>query len=178
MYPGKIGFIAENLWLGWVSCSLFPTEKSILTLEKSVAAVKSVPNATFSLIFLGLGWPWVGEFVDFTVIFTCFTTQQNLVYTRHREHPDERSFPFPREWIPRHRSCGYVFCVGYCGYSSIFPKLLIYMTQLLIWCSREYEYMYDSCFFHARSTVYVPIIAIIWLCTLYTFLLVSCFSFV
>ena len=24
---------------------------------------------TFNLIFLGLGWPWVGEFVGFVVIF-------------------------------------------------------------------------------------------------------------
>ena len=37
----------------------------------------------FNLIFLGLGWPWVGEFVGF-VIFTCFPTQQNLV-NRHDE---------------------------------------------------------------------------------------------
>ena len=44
------------------------------------------PNATFHLIFLGLGWPWVGEFVGFilVVIFTCFPTQHNLV---NRKHP-------------------------------------------------------------------------------------------
>ena len=36
----------------------------------------------FNLIFLGLGWPWVGEFVGFIIIFTCFPTQQNLVYRK------------------------------------------------------------------------------------------------
>ena len=36
-------------------------------------------NATFNLFFLGLGWPWVGEFVGFILIFTCFPTQHNLV---------------------------------------------------------------------------------------------------
>ena len=30
---------------------------------------KSGPNATFDIIFLGLGWPWVGEFVGFIIIF-------------------------------------------------------------------------------------------------------------
>ena len=36
-------------------------------------------NATFNLFFLGLGWPWVGEFVGFIIIFSCFPTHQNLV---------------------------------------------------------------------------------------------------
>ena len=39
--------------------------------------------ATFNLFFLGLGLPWVGECVGFTLTFTitfvCFPTQQNLV---------------------------------------------------------------------------------------------------
>ena len=34
----------------------------------------------FNVIFLGLGWPWVGEFDGFITIFTCFPTQHNLVY--------------------------------------------------------------------------------------------------
>ena len=45
---------------------------------------KSGPNATFDLNFLGLGWPWVGEFVGFMIIFTCFPSQQKLVNRRHR----------------------------------------------------------------------------------------------
>ena len=37
----------------------------------------SVPNATFNLFFfLGLGCPWVGEFVGFIIIFTCFRTHK------------------------------------------------------------------------------------------------------
>ena len=39
--------------------------KSIPTLEKSFAVRKSGPDATFNLLFLGLGWPWVGGFVCF-----------------------------------------------------------------------------------------------------------------
>ena len=34
---------------------------------------KSGPNATFNLFF-----PWVGGFVGFIIIFTCFPTQQNF----------------------------------------------------------------------------------------------------
>ena len=45
---------------------------------------KSGPNVTFDLFFLGLGWPWVGEFVGFVIMFTCFPTQQNLVNRKHR----------------------------------------------------------------------------------------------
>ena len=36
-----------------------------------------------NLIFLGLGLPWVGEFVGFIIIFICFPTQGNLVYRKH-----------------------------------------------------------------------------------------------
>ena len=39
---------------------------------------KSGPIATFNLFFIGLGWPWVGEFVGFIIIFTCFPTQHNF----------------------------------------------------------------------------------------------------
>ena len=33
----------------------------------------------FNLVFLGLGWPSVGEFVGFLIIVRCFLTQKNLV---------------------------------------------------------------------------------------------------
>ena len=56
--------------------------KSILSHEKVFAVGKSGPNATFNLIFPGLGWPWVGEFDGFIIIFTCFPTIQNLVYRK------------------------------------------------------------------------------------------------
>ena len=44
--------------------------KPIVTHEKLIAVGKSGPNAMFNPIFLGLGWPWVGEFVGFMIICT------------------------------------------------------------------------------------------------------------
>ena len=56
---------------GWVRllvvCS--PYEKPIPTNQKIFAVGKSGPNATFNLFFLGLGWPYVGDFVGFIIIF-------------------------------------------------------------------------------------------------------------
>ena len=51
------------------------------------AVGKSGRNDTFNLIFLGLGWPWVGEFDGFIKIFICFPTQQNLVNRKHPTTP-------------------------------------------------------------------------------------------
>ena len=69
---------------GWarflVVCSYI---KPIPTHEKLFVVGKSGPNATFNLSFLGLGWPWVGEFVGFIIIFAGFPTQQNLVCRKH-----------------------------------------------------------------------------------------------
>ena len=42
-----------------------PNPRKIICCGKKIG-----PNATFDLIFLGLGWPWVGEFVGFIVIST------------------------------------------------------------------------------------------------------------
>ena len=70
--------------MDWVSCSLFPYTKSIRNHEKLCAVGKSGPTATCNLFFLGLGWPWVGEFVGFIIISICFLTQQNLVKRKHR----------------------------------------------------------------------------------------------
>ena len=48
--------------------------KSDPTHEKKIAMGKKVgSNATFTLFFLGLGWPWVGEFVGFMIMFTRYT---------------------------------------------------------------------------------------------------------
>ena len=57
---------AENFgWVGFlVVCLLY---KTIPTHERFFPIGKSGPNATFNLNFLGLGWPWVGEFVGFTI---------------------------------------------------------------------------------------------------------------
>ena len=54
------GCLRRN-WLGWVSCSSVSYIKSIPTHEKIFAVGKSGPNAAFNLIFLGLGWPWMGS---------------------------------------------------------------------------------------------------------------------
>ena len=71
--------------LGWVRFLVvcFSYIKPIPTHETSFAVGKSGPNATLNLFFVGLGWPWAGEFVGFITIFTCLPTQQNLVYREH-----------------------------------------------------------------------------------------------
>ena len=59
----------------------------IPTHENIFAVGKSGPNATFNLIFVGLGWPRVGEFVGFIIIFICFPTQCN---SANRKHPNTK----------------------------------------------------------------------------------------
>ena len=51
----------------------------------------SGPKATFNLVFIGLGWPWVGELVCFIIvfIFTCFPTRHDQV---NRKTPQEPVF--------------------------------------------------------------------------------------
>ena len=61
-----------TIWLGWVSCSLFPLSytKPIPTHGRNIGCMgKSGPYAAFKLFFLGLGWPWVGEFIDLIIFF-------------------------------------------------------------------------------------------------------------
>ena len=66
---GLITVCAENLvGLGFLWSASY--RKPIPTHEKLFAEGKTASNATFNLIFLGLGWPWVGEFVGFIIIFT------------------------------------------------------------------------------------------------------------
>ena len=61
-----VGVFAENLvGIGFLYSVSYI--KSIPTHEKLFAVGKSGPNSTFNLIFLGLGWPWVGEFVGFII---------------------------------------------------------------------------------------------------------------
>ena len=68
---------AENLvGLGFLGSVSY--RKPIPTHEKLFAVGKSGPNATFNLVFLGLGWPWVREFVGFIVTFILFPTQHNF----------------------------------------------------------------------------------------------------
>ena len=75
---------AENLVGSGFLSSVFYI-KSIPTHQKLFAVGKSGPNATFNLILLGLGGPWVGKLVGFIIVFKCFPTQQKLV---NRKHPD------------------------------------------------------------------------------------------
>ena len=75
--PSFSSVFAENLvGLGFLYSVSYI--KPIPTQEKIFAAGKSGPNVTFNRIFIGLGWPWVGEFVGFIIIFTRFPTQQNF----------------------------------------------------------------------------------------------------
>ena len=71
------------MWLGFVGfLQSVSYIKPILTQEKLFAVGTSGRNATFKLIFLGLGWPWVGGFVGFTILLICFPTQHNLVHCK------------------------------------------------------------------------------------------------
>ena len=55
-------------WVGFrVACFLYKINPNP---RKIFAVGKSGPNATLKLFFLGLGWPWVGEFVGFVIMFT------------------------------------------------------------------------------------------------------------
>ena len=58
--------------------------KSIPTHVKIFAEGKSGPNATFNLNFLGLGWPWVGEFDGFILVVTRFAFGGGYVAIRRR----------------------------------------------------------------------------------------------
>ena len=65
-------FFREFGWVGFLMvCFLHIMDKiNPNPPKKYLLWEKSGPNATFNLIFLGLGWPWVGEFVGFIIIFT------------------------------------------------------------------------------------------------------------
>ena len=80
---------ADNFgWVGFLAVC-FLHRITIPTHEKTFAVVKSGPNATFNLIFIGSGWPWVGELVDF--ISKClrklFVTDESLANHTHPNSP-------------------------------------------------------------------------------------------
>ena len=65
----------------FVVCFLYkinpkPTKKYLLW-EK----VAQMPLSAY--FFLGVGWPWVGEFVGFIIILICFPAQHNLINSKH-----------------------------------------------------------------------------------------------
>ena len=71
----RIRVFAENsVGLGFLQSVSYikpiPTHEKILCCGEKVAQMP-----LFTLIFLGLGWPWVEEFVGFIITFTCIPTQ-------------------------------------------------------------------------------------------------------
>ena len=64
-----------------------------------ISCIKPIPTHenVCAVIFLGLGWPWVGEFVGFIILFICFPTQHNLV---NRKHPTILRWGTFREYYP------------------------------------------------------------------------------
>ena len=76
---GEIGWVGFDCVGFLVVCLLHKINPNP---RKLFAVGKSGPNATF-LIFLGVGWPWVGEFVGFMIILTRLPTQHNLVNCKH-----------------------------------------------------------------------------------------------
>ena len=56
-----------------------PTHKKKLLWEKSG------PIATSNLIFLGLGWPWVGKFVGLIIILYMFSNPTE--FGKYCKHP-------------------------------------------------------------------------------------------
>ena len=60
--PTEFGVRGQFGWVRFrVVCLLHKTNAN--PRKKIFAVGKSGPKATFNLFFLGLGWPWVGEFV-------------------------------------------------------------------------------------------------------------------
>ena len=110
--------------MAWVFSWSVSYIKSIPTHEILFAegGGKGGPSATFNLFFswVGLGWPWVGEFVGFVVMFICFPTHHNLV---NRIHPNTLGLGF----AVRHQQVGLVTVavlegvhVGDDGYSRFY----------------------------------------------------------
>ena len=65
-----------------VVCFLYITNANP---RKVICCGKKWPKMPlFNLFFLGLGWPWVGEFDDFIIIFILLPTQHNVL---NRKHP-------------------------------------------------------------------------------------------
>ena len=63
--------------IGWLRllAVLLSYTKPIPTHEKLPSCGKTVAQMPLlTKYFLGLGWPWVGEFVGFIMIFACFPT--------------------------------------------------------------------------------------------------------
>ena len=70
----------RKIWLGQVFLQSVSYNKTNPNPRKKYWLWEEVAqNATFNPFSLGLGWPWVGEFVGFIIICVCFPIQANLV---------------------------------------------------------------------------------------------------
>ena len=73
------GICGEFVWVRFpVVCFLYKTN---LNPRKNICCGKK-----WSLFFLGLGWPWVGEFDSFIITFVLFPTLQNSVNRKHHNN--------------------------------------------------------------------------------------------
>ena len=75
--PVEIEYLGVRGEFCWVGFLVFGFLHKIHPTKNYLLREKSDPNATFNLFFLGFGWPWVGEFVGFIIIFVCFPTQHH-----------------------------------------------------------------------------------------------------
>ena len=98
----------RRIWFGLsflVVCFLYKTSpnprKTIFCGDK----VAQMPLSTY-FSWVGLGWPCIGGFVGFIIIFLCFPTQQKLV---NRKHPVVSAVCLL--WFSCFVCCGYVLAV-------------------------------------------------------------------
>ena len=86
LFAVGIKVFAEKFgWVGFVVVC-FPYKINPKPTKRYLLWEKSGPNATFNLIFLGLGCPWVGDFVGFIKIFKCIHVFQPNRILVNRQH--------------------------------------------------------------------------------------------
>ena len=99
------------------------------------------PNATFDLIFLGLGWPWVGEFVGFIIIFhmlckpTEFGTSQTPYCCNARSgmiRHARRMRQFAQAARSHHRRLTRPLSLSHCFWVAINYTLFLVATTLFL----------------------------------------------
>ena len=90
----------ENFgWVGFVVVfslrKVNPNRPKIICCGKKVAQMP-----LFGLTFLGLGWPWVGEFVGFIKIFYVFQPNRIWEIAKHRNPTRPKQIPGKQIRIP------------------------------------------------------------------------------
>ena len=69
----------RSIWLGRVFRGLSPIKNQSQPTSNNLLWEKVAATPLSTYFFLGLGWPWVGEFVGFIIILKCFhPTQHNF----------------------------------------------------------------------------------------------------